>query len=72
MLNIHIDTDLGGDIDDLCALSMVLRWPDVQLLGITTVADHDGKRAGYARYTLKLAGREEMSVAAGADASLTC
>jgi purine nucleosidase len=72
MPKIHIDTDLGGDIDDLCALSMVLKWPDVQLLGVTTVADHDGKRAGYARYTLNIAGREEISVAAGTDVSLGC
>jgi inosine-uridine nucleoside N-ribohydrolase len=72
MLKIHIDTDLGGDIDDLCALAMVLEWSDVQLLGVTTVADHHGKRAGYARYALKLAGREEITVAAGADASLGC
>src|SRR5438270_12091724 len=72
MLNIHVDTDLGGDIDDLCALAMVLKWSDVQLLGVTTVAEHHGKRAGYARYALKLAGREEITVAAGADASLGC
>lgn len=28
---IHIDTDIGGDIDDLCALAMVLAWPDVEI-----------------------------------------
>jgi inosine-uridine nucleoside N-ribohydrolase len=26
MTKIHLDTDLGGDIDDLCALAMLLRW----------------------------------------------
>ncbi|MGH3090121.1 MAG: nucleoside hydrolase, partial [Rubrobacteraceae bacterium] len=36
----------------------------------TTVAEHRGKRAGYARYALELVGREEIPVAAGADASL--
>jgi inosine-uridine nucleoside N-ribohydrolase len=69
---LHIDTDLGGDIDDLCALAMVLAWPDVELVGVTTVAEHGGKRAGYVRYALALAGRHDVPIAAGADASLGC
>lgn len=72
MLKLHIDTDLGGDIDDLCALAMVLNWPEAELTAITTVAEHQGKRAGYARYVLGLAGREKIPVAAGADAALDC
>jgi hypothetical protein len=43
-MRLHIDTDLGGDPDDACA--MVLGWPDVDLVGITTTADPDGQRAG--------------------------
>jgi inosine-uridine nucleoside N-ribohydrolase len=69
---LHIDTDIGGDIDDLCALALVLAWPNVELVGVTTVAEHDGKRAGYVRYTLESAGRGDVPVAAGADASLGC
>jgi purine nucleosidase len=69
---LHIDTDLGGDIDDLCALAMVLNWPSAELCGVTTVAEHDGKRAGYVRYALQLAGQEHIPVAAGADAALGC
>jgi inosine-uridine nucleoside N-ribohydrolase len=72
LLKLHIDTDLGGDIDDLCALAMVLNWPDAELLAVTTVAEHQGKRAGYVRYILGLAGREDIPVAAGADVSLDC
>lgn len=72
MLKLHFDTDLGGDIDDLCALAMVLNWSDVELLAVTTVADDQGKRAGYVRYALGLAGREDIAVAAGADVSLGC
>ncbi len=72
MLKLHLDTDLGGDIDDLCALAMVLNWPDVELLTVTTVADDRGRRAGYARYALGLAGRKDIAVAAGADVSLDC
>src|SRR4051812_9239406 len=68
---IHLDTDLGGDIDDLCALAMLLRWPgDVQLTGITTVAEINGKRAGYVRYALGLEAKGNGApVAAGADVS---
>jgi inosine-uridine nucleoside N-ribohydrolase len=67
---IHLDTDLGGDIDDLCALGMLLRWSEeVELNGITTVADANGRRAGYVRYILELEGRNDIPVAAGADVS---
>ena len=72
MLKLHLDTDLWGDIDDLCALAMVLNWPDVELLAVTTVADDQGRRAGHVRYALRLAGREDIAVAAGADVLLDC
>ena len=69
-LKIHLDTDLGGDIDDLCALAMLLRWPGgLQLTGITTVAEAGGRRAGYVRYVLGLEGKTAIPVAAGADVS---
>jgi purine nucleosidase len=71
-VKIHLDTDLGGDIDDLCALALVLNWPDADLLAVTTVSDDRGRRAGYARYALSTAGRADIPVAAGADVSLGC
>jgi len=72
MLKLHLDTDIGGDIDDLCALAMLLNWPEVELLAVTTNSDDQGRRAGYARYVLDRAGRAQVAVAAGADASLGC
>jgi inosine-uridine nucleoside N-ribohydrolase len=73
MLKIHLDTDLGGDLDDLCALAMLLNWPEpVQLTGVTSVGDDHGRRAGYARAALNLAGHADVPVAAGADLSLGC
>lgn len=72
MPKLHLDTDIGGDVDDLCALAMLLNWPDVELLAVTTNSDDQGKRAGYARYLLALAGRQDVAVAAGADVSLGC
>ncbi len=68
---VHLDTDFGGDIDDACALAMLLGQPDVELAGITTVADRAGCRAGDARYCLNLAGRDAIPVVAGAGASMT-
>jgi inosine-uridine nucleoside N-ribohydrolase len=69
MSKIHLDTDIGGDMDDVCALAMLLRWPDLDLTGITTVADDQGRRAGYVHAMLRLADRTDIPVAAGADVS---
>jgi purine nucleosidase len=72
MQKLHLDTDFGGDIDDLCALALVLNWPDVEIVGVTTNSDDQGKRAGYTRHALALAGRTDTEVAAGADVTLGC
>src|SRR5579864_4684593 len=69
MPKIHLDTDIGGDIDDLCALAMLLKWPDLDIIGVTTVSDDQGRRAGYVRYILNLVGRTDIPCAAGADIS---
>jgi inosine-uridine nucleoside N-ribohydrolase len=68
MIKVHLDTDLGGDIDDLCALALLLRRKDVQITGVTTVCDNLGQRAGYTRYVLDLEGRRDIPVAVGAEA----
>ena len=69
MSKIHLDTDIGGDMDDLCALAMLLRWPDLEITGVTTVSDEQGRRAGYVQYVLGLMGRADIPFAAGADVS---
>lgn len=69
MGKIHLDTDLGSDIDDLCALAMLLRWNAVEFTGITTVAEENGRRAGYIHHALELEDRKDIPVAAGADVS---
>jgi inosine-uridine nucleoside N-ribohydrolase len=70
-MRIHLGTDLGGDPDDACALAMLLGWPGVELVGITTTIDPGGRRAGCVAHCLKLAGRDDIPVAAGAGVSLT-
>jgi purine nucleosidase len=69
MTKIHLDTDIGGDMDDLCALAMLLKWPDLEITGVTTVSDERGRRAGYVQYVLSLMGRTDIPFAAGADVS---
>ncbi len=71
MLRVHLDTDLGGDPDDLIALTMLLGWQDVHITGITTTQDHDGQRAGYVRHVLRMLGRDDIPVASGAKTSMT-
>lgn len=71
MHRIHLDTDLGGDPDDLIALVALLGWPDVHVTGITTTQDHDGQRAGYVKLILHMLGRDDIPVASGARASMT-
>ena len=66
-MTVHLDTDIGGDLDDLCALAMLLGWPNVEIAGVTTVVENNGKRAGYACYALDLGGRPDVPVAAGAE-----
>jgi inosine-uridine nucleoside N-ribohydrolase len=68
-VRVHLDTDIGGDVDDMCALAMLLGWPGVELTGITSVIENDGRRAGYARRALEMAGRGGVPVAAGVEAT---
>ena len=70
-MRVHLDTDIGTTVDDLAALVMLLGSPDVDLTGITTGIDPKGRRAGYVRYALRLAGRDDVPVAAGAEVSMT-
>lgn len=69
VIKVHLDTDLGGDIDDICALTMLLNWPQVELIGVTVVGDTSGKRTAYTKYALQLAGRPDIPVAQGAENS---
>jgi purine nucleosidase len=68
---LHVDTDIGGDPDDLAALAMVAGRRDAELLAVTTTVDPGGVRAGYARHALDLLGLGHLPVAAGAGTTLT-
>lgn len=48
MEKVMLDTDIGGDIDDAICLAYLLKEPQCELVGITTVCGESEKRAGYA------------------------
>jgi len=50
---------------------MLLGWPGVDVVGVTTNLDMGGKRAGCAAFCLALAGRADVPVVAGAEATMT-
>lgn len=60
-----LDTDIGDDIDDAFALALVLRSPELRLLGITTAYGDTELRARLVDRYLAAVGRKEIPVAAG-------
>ena len=60
-----LDTDIGDDIDDAFALALVLRSPEVELLGITTTFADTGLRARLTDRYLTAVHRNDIPVAAG-------
>lgn len=62
---ILLDTDIGTDIDDAFALALILRSPELDLLGVTTVSGDTHARARLAAKMLSVAGRTDVPVAAG-------
>ena len=59
------DTDIGTDIDDAYALAQLVRSPELELLGVTTVAGDTVARARLAARLLAVAGRPDVPVHAG-------
>ena len=59
------DTDIGDDIDDAYALGLLLRSPEVQVLGVTTAFEDTHLRARLATRFLDSAGRSDVSVYEG-------
>jgi inosine-uridine nucleoside N-ribohydrolase len=60
-----LDTDIGDDIDDAFALALLLRSPEVRLLGVTTAFADTPLRARLVERYLKAVGRADVPVAAG-------
>lgn len=69
MQKILLDTDIGGDIDDAICLAYLLKEPQCDLLGITTVCGEPEKRAAVADAICRVAGRQ-VPIVAGLDTTL--
>lgn len=67
---IILDTDIGDDIDDALALALIVRSPELELLGVTTVFGNVAARARQARTVLAVAGVRGIPVAAGCGATM--
>ncbi len=65
-----LDTDIGTDVDDILALTLMARTPEYNLAGVTTVYGNTALRARMARYVLRQLGRDDVIVAAGSSETL--
>ncbi len=70
MKKILFDTDIGTDIDDAVCLAYLLKQPECQLLGITTVAGEAEKRAMLASVLCKVA-KKNIPIYPGIEMPLT-
>lgn len=62
---IILDTDIGDDIDDAYALTLLATRPGVKLLGVTTAFGQTHERAQLAAKLLHVIGRDDVPVCAG-------
>jgi inosine-uridine nucleoside N-ribohydrolase len=62
-----IDTDIGTDVDDAYVLALLMRCPELEVLGVTTVSGDAPKRAQLAAKFLALGGGRwrDLPVVAG-------
>ncbi len=65
-IGVILDTDIGTDVDDCLALSLLLASPEVDLLGVTCVYGDVSLRARMVLKLLELRGRSDVPVMAGA------
>ena len=65
-----LDTDIGSDIDDAVGLAYLLRQPDCELLGISTVTGEPQKRAALADAVCRAAGRKNIPIHSGCNTAI--
>jgi purine nucleosidase len=64
-MRIWIDTDIGSDVDDALALAYVLRHPELELAGVSTVFGDTPLRSRIASELLQRAGAAPVPVVTG-------
>ena len=65
--DIWLDTDIGGDIDDALALALIVKSPEINLLGVTTCFNYAVLKGRIARRLLDIGGFSSVPVYAGQD-----
>jgi len=71
MRPVIFDTDIGTDVDDILALVLLAKAPELQLIGVTTVYGDTLLRARIAQVTRDLLQRKEVAVIPGESRTLT-
>jgi purine nucleosidase len=71
MRPVIFDTDIGTDVDDILALVLLAKAPELKLLGVTTVYGDTAFRAKIARATTHLLGREDIAIVPGEEHTLS-
>src|SRR5215207_4033201 len=68
---VHLDTDIGTDVDDLLALALLVAAPEVRLIGVTTVYGDTVLRARMTRLVLDQLERRSVPIGIGAQETLS-
>jgi len=71
MRPVIFDTDIGTDVDDILALVLLAKAPELKLLGVTTVYGDTEFRAKIAKATTRLLGREDIAIVPGEEHTLS-
>lgn len=66
-----LDTDIGTDVDDILALALLAKAPELDLVGVTTVYGDTPFRSRIARFSLDKLGRADVPVISGATKTMT-
>ena len=66
-----LDTDIGSDVDDILALVLLARSPELRLVGVTTVYGDTTLRARMTRHVLDLLQLSDVPIGIGARETLT-
>jgi purine nucleosidase len=67
---VHLDTDIGTDVDDLLALALLVAAPEMQLTGVTTVYGDTVLRARMTRLVLDQLERRSVPIGIGSRETL--
>src|ERR1700681_1316796 len=71
MRPVIFDTDIGTDVDDILALVLLAKAPELNLLGVTTVYGDTLLRSKIAKVTAQLLGRDDLEIVPGEKETLS-